>query len=93
MPLNQSYNKSYQLFGLIDTMAMTPTVDNLNISTNEMRHNTEIFLLRESCSSHQSVDKSQGSGFADKGARQRAGGSGIFIFSCLDTCIYSHTCR
>ncbi|XP_059106593.1 nuclear RNA export factor 3-like [Peromyscus eremicus] len=37
LPLNQSYSKSYPLFGLLDTMAMAPPVDNLNISKNEVK--------------------------------------------------------
>ncbi|KAL6090286.1 hypothetical protein STEG23_029474 [Scotinomys teguina] len=42
LPLNQSYNKSYQLFGLHDTMAIAPTVDNLNVSKDEVKSAEEI---------------------------------------------------
>lgn len=42
MPLNQSYSKPYQMFDFLDTKAVAPTVDSLNESGNEVRHNTKI---------------------------------------------------
>lgn len=86
LPLNQSNSKPYQMFGFPDTKAAAPTIDSLDESGNEVRHNTEILYERRS--GHWSVDKRQGSG---KGSRERAEGSRIF--SSLDPCIYSHNCR